>query len=101
MGAAKRKIRLSADGKSARFFKTQIVNRCANEPFAIQRGNHLTVHASPLWLPSQNGAFLVCLQPHHATVLASVISVFNGAKPVPLCEPSQNGWLLDWPQLHQ
>jgi hypothetical protein len=48
MGAAKRKIRLSADGKSARFFKTQIVNRCVNGSFAIQRGNHLTVHASPL-----------------------------------------------------
>src|SRR5665647_3488079 len=98
MGAAKRKIRLSTDGKSARFFKTPIVNRCANGPFAVQRGNNLTVHASPLWLPSQDGAFLVCLQPHHVTVLASVISTFFGAKPEPLCAPSQNGWLLDCPQ---
>jgi len=48
MGAAKRKIRLSTDGKSARFFKTQIVNRYASGPFAVQRGNNLTVHASPL-----------------------------------------------------
>lgn len=53
------------------------------------------------WLPSQNGPFLECLQPHHATVLASVISVFTGVNGVPLCEPSQKGWLLDWPQLHQ
>ena len=58
-------------------------------------------HGSFAWLPSQNGAFFVCLQPHHATVLAPVISVFNGAKPVPLCEPSQNGWPLDRPHAHQ
>jgi hypothetical protein len=41
------------------------------------------------------------LQPHHATVLASVISTFIGAKPVPLCEPSQNGCDFDRPQAHQ
>jgi hypothetical protein len=40
------------------------------------------------------------LHPHHATVLASVISAFFGVKPVPLCEPSQNGWLFDLPQAH-
>jgi hypothetical protein len=57
-------------------------------------------HASLAWLPSQNGCFALCLHPHHATVLASVISTFNGAKPVPLCEPSQNGWPLDRPQAH-
>ena len=43
------------------------------------------------WLPSQNAPFLECLQPHHATVLASARSTFFGAKPEPLWEPSQNG----------
>jgi hypothetical protein len=60
-----------------------------------------TPYASFEWLPSQNGAFFVCLQPHHATVLAVAISVFKGAKPVPLWEPSQNGWPLDFPHAHQ
>jgi hypothetical protein len=41
-----------------------------------------------------------CLQAHQATVLASVISVFFGAKPVPLCEPSQKGWLWERPHAH-
>jgi hypothetical protein len=41
--------------------------------------------------PSQNGIVFECLHAHHATVLASLISVFNGSNPVPLCEPSQNG----------
>jgi hypothetical protein len=40
------------------------------------------------------------LQPHQATVLASVISTFFGPKPVPLCEPSQNGWPFDFPHAH-
>ena len=68
---------------------------------AMQRFDESTNHGNFAWLPSQNGAFFVCLQPHHATVLVSLISVFNGAKPVPLCEPSQNGWPLDWPHEHQ
>ena len=67
----------------------------------MQPFNDVTLHASSAWLPSQNGAFFVCLQPHHATVLAPAISVFNGAKPEPLCAPSQNGWLLDLPHAHQ
>src|SRR5271167_1640643 len=54
-----------------------------------------------LWLPSQNAPFLECLQPHHATALASTMSTFNGVKLEPLCEPSQNGCALDWPQVHQ
>jgi hypothetical protein len=58
------------------------------------------IHASFAWLPSQKHPIFVCLQPHHATVLASVISVFNGAKPVPLCEPSQNGCDFDRPHAH-
>ena len=32
------------------------------------------------------------LQVHQATVLASVMSTFNGLNLPPLWEPSQNGW---------
>jgi hypothetical protein len=53
------------------------------------------------WLPSQNAPLRESLQPHHATVLASVISTFFGVKAEPLCEPSQNGCDFDWPQAHQ
>ena len=72
--------------------------RCGDELFAFCRH---AVRYSLEWLPSQKQGLLVCLQPHHATVLASVISVFTGAKPVHLCEPSQNGWLFDLPHAHQ
>ena len=41
--------------------------------------------------PSQNAPFFECLQPHQATVFASVNSTFCGAKLVPVCAPSQNG----------
>jgi hypothetical protein len=51
-------------------------------------------------VPSQNGAFAECLQPHHATVFASVILTSFGPRPVPLCDPSQNGWLADLPHAH-
>ena len=58
------------------------------------------IYASRLWLPSQNGLFPECLHPHHAAVFFSAISVFTGPNPVPLCEPSQNGWLFERPQAH-
>jgi hypothetical protein len=48
--------------------------------------------------PSQNEPFPECLQPHQATVFASVMSTLAGPSPEPLCEPSQNGWPLDLPQ---
>jgi hypothetical protein len=44
--------------------------------------------------------FFECLHAHQATVFASVISTFLGANPVPLCEPSQKGWLPERPQAH-
>jgi hypothetical protein len=53
-----------------------------------------------LCIPSQKGGFFVCLQPHQATVRDSVITTFTGSKPVPWCEPSQNGCFLDTPQAH-
>jgi hypothetical protein len=57
-------------------------------------------HGSLLWLPSQKGIFMECLQAHQATVFASVISTFLGSIPVPLCEPSQKGWLFERPHAH-
>lgn len=55
---------------------------------------------SRLWLPSQNAPFFVCLQPHHAIFPSAATSVFNGVKDVVLWDPSQKGWLFDWPQVH-
>jgi len=60
-----------------------------------------TTHGNLLCDPSQKQSLCECLQPHHATVFDSVISTFLGAKPVPLCEPSQNGCPLDRPHAHQ
>ena len=50
--------------------------------------------------PSQNGGLQLCLQLHSATVFASASVNFTGASPVPLCEPSQNGWVWERPQEH-
>jgi hypothetical protein len=41
--------------------------------------------------PSQNGAFLLCLQPHQATFPLSLISTTMGERSVPVWDPSQNG----------
>jgi hypothetical protein len=53
------------------------------------------------WVPSQKGGEAVRLHPQNATRLGSVIVVSNGVKPVPLCAPSQKGWLWDRPHRHQ
>jgi len=53
-----------------------------------------------VWDPSQNAPFSEFLQPHHATVFVSVTSSMFGVNPVPLCDPSQYGWLLLSPQEH-
>jgi hypothetical protein len=53
------------------------------------------------WVPSQNGGFLVCLQPQKATRFFSVNSTSIGENDVPVCEPSQKGCVLDLPQRHQ
>jgi hypothetical protein len=50
--------------------------------------------------PSQKGGVFVCLHAHHATVLASVIVTVLGLRPVPSCDPSQNGWFWERPQAH-
>jgi len=51
-------------------------------------------------LPSQKGIAFECLHAHQATVFASLISTCFGSRPVPLCDPSQNGWLLERPHAH-
>jgi hypothetical protein len=50
--------------------------------------------------PSQKGCPQVCLQLQSATVFGSVRENFTGARPVPLCEPSQYGWVWERPQAH-
>lgn len=57
-------------------------------------------HHSFEWVPSQKGMSFECLHAHQATVLAWAISTCFGCRPVPLCEPSQKGWLLERPQAH-
>lgn len=52
-------------------------------------------------VPSQNGGFLVCLQPQKASRFFSVNSTSIGENDVPVCEPSQKGWLFDLPHRHQ
>lgn len=53
-----------------------------------------------LWVPSQSGGLPVCLHWHHQTVFFSASSNFTGCSPVPLWEPSQNGWCAERPQEH-
>ena len=71
------------------------------EALSADRRVECLIYPSLLWLPSQNAPVLECLQPHHATFLAAARSTFSGAKPEPLCAPSQNGWFLDLPQVQK
>ena len=50
-----------------------------------------STNQSALWLPSQKGGFLVCLQLQSQTFFASGRLNFFGPKPVPLWLPSQFG----------
>lgn len=72
-------------------FNSQFATRCRT---AFSRRLQ-SLPYSREWLPSQKGFPPECLQPHQATVPASAMSIFIGPRPVPLCEPSQKGWLLD------
>jgi hypothetical protein len=52
--------------------------------------------------PSQNGAFVLCLQPQsHSFCGSETLNRTGVNSPAALCEPSQNGWRRDWPQRHQ
>lgn len=57
----------------------------------------------PLCEPSQYGGFLVSLQLHKNTDMSFSIENFKDFFSVSLerCDPSQNGLLLEKPQLHQ
>ncbi len=59
----------------------------------------LAAHSSS-WLSSQNGGVLVRLQVQNIIGRARAAFHSIGSKPVPSCEPSQNGWLLERPQRH-
>ena len=52
---------------------------------------------SVLCVPSQNGGVFVCLHWQSATCFFSVNENSTGVIPVPLCDPSQNGWFLERP----
>ena len=54
-----------------------------------------------LWVPSQNGLLEECLHWHSHTSLVSSILKATGERPVPRCDPSQNGWFELLPQAHQ
>src|SRR6478609_1830399 len=51
-------------------------------------------------VPSQRGLLLLFLQPQNGTVPASSALNSIGEKPLPLCEPSQKGWLPLLPHAH-
>jgi len=52
-------------------------------------------------VPSQKGGFLVRWHAHKATCSVFLMTNSTGSLPVPLWEPSQNGSLMLFPQLHQ
>ena len=64
-------------------------------------GASLTSFATALWAPSQRGAVEVCLQVQKYTSFSSVAVHANGLNSVPAWLPSQKGWFLDKPQVHQ
>src|SRR4030095_10619505 len=51
-------------------------------------------------VPSQSGFFAECLQPQKYNVRSLFASNGIGTNSDPLCEPSQNGWLLLLPHAH-
>src|SRR5512139_1957837 len=55
---------------------------------------------SSLWVPSQNGLSLLCLQLHSHTVVFSLMKNGIGSSPLPSCEPSQNGCVIERPHEH-
>jgi hypothetical protein len=54
-----------------------------------------------LCVPSHIGALFVALQPQKKTFLDSVASNLSGVNSVPAWEPSHNGCLALFPQVHQ
>jgi hypothetical protein len=52
------------------------------------------------WVPSQSGSVFKCLQPQKKLLPVSSAVHTTGTISVVLCEPSQKGCFLDWPQAH-
>src|SRR5262249_6789148 len=77
------------------------LGRAASEPGGL--GGRRAPHAlRDLCVPSQNGGFVVCLQPHRYAVWSRSWVKITGLMPALLrvCEPSQNGWYLLSPHAH-
>ena len=55
---------------------------------------------SALWLPSQRGGLVLCLQAQNHTLPVLGAVYFTGAISLPLWVPSQKGCLSDNPQEH-
>ena len=58
------------------------------------------LRAAFLWLPSHKGGEAVFLQTQNQTCPVSAETNFSGKESLPLCVPSQNGWLRLRPQRH-
>jgi hypothetical protein len=52
------------------------------------------------WLPSQSGGEAVFLHTQNQTCPVVGALYCSGATPLPLCVPSQNGWVALRPQRH-
>ena len=53
------------------------------------------------WVPSQKGGLAVCLHWQSQASPSSSATKLLGSNPLPACEPSQKGWLADFPQVQK
>ena len=74
-------------------------DRHPSSPFGLRRDRQECLSYSLLCDPSQNGGVEVCLHwQSHAGPLSSGVWA-RGVKSVPLWDPSQKGWVPDFPQV--
>src|SRR5690348_12605186 len=78
-----------------------MIPRCRNAiPGEDGQRYVIDLHGNDRCVPSQRGLLLLFLQPQNDTVPLSSALNSTGENPLPLCEPSQNGWLPLLPQAH-